>query len=153
MTETIVPELFPVDSEPYFAEFGPKLPAKLKNSTPYFLLTTELEEVPPMDPTPAPVEEPPAKKQRKRKQEPSLSVTSSEEATSSEEIIPSKKIRVKKVDEKNKLYMKAQTNGKAGSKGETIEALDIPNGTIIHLVKARKYVKSVIYYEAFWYDY
>jgi len=57
------------------------------------------------------------------------------------------------VDEKHKLYIKATLTGALGQKGESIEAHNIPNGVLLHLVKNGKYVKTMIYYERFWFPY
>lgn len=151
-------ELFPAARQPvqYFAEFGPKLPSKLKNNIPYFMLIVEDNDqsTPPIPaPTPVPVptpEGPPAKKRKTSKKFDSVESESSieEEKTPIKKVVPAKK-----TDEKHVLYMKATLNGVNGVKGDVIVAKEIPAGTLVHLVKSKKYVKTMIYYEGFWFDY
>ena len=113
-------ELFPATKQSplYFAEFGSKLPSKLKNAYPYFLLVTEPE----IEEEPEETEEPETKKRK---------ITHTPET-------------------QYKLFMKATMNGKYGSKGQVIPATDIPAGTTIHLIKGKKYYKTMIYFEGQW---
>jgi hypothetical protein len=139
----------------YFAEFGEKLPQKLKNGVTLFLLSI------PTAPAPAAVDDKenevsvenelaePVKK-RKRKSKKEEPVEPEPEPTVPEK--PAKKIPVRE-DPNFKLYLKATQDGVLGKKGELIEAQKIPSGTVVHLVKGRKYVKTKIYYENFWYDF
>jgi hypothetical protein len=113
-------ELFPATKQSplYFAEFGPKLPSKLKNAYPYFLHVIEPE-----------IEEEPEE---------------------TEEPEPKKRKILAAPETQYKLYMKATMNGKFGSKGQVIPAADIPTGTTIHLIKGKKYYKTMIYFEGQW---
>jgi len=143
-------ELFPQTRQvpQYFAEFGDKLPQKLKNGISLFMLfkddepTVETAAVSPVA-TPEESTEPEKKKRRKKKSEDTV-----EEVEEVAEKVVKKK--VVPVDTKHLLYLKATQEGVLGKKGELIEAQKIPQGTIIHLVKGKKYKKTMIYYESFW---
>ena len=150
-------ELFPQTRQvpQYFAEFGEKVPQKLKNGISLFMLIksddkpqTEALAAPP---SPAePTDEPEKKKRKKKKSE---EVVVEETAAPVEE--PEKVVKKKAVvvDSKHQLYLKATQDGVLGKKGELIEAQKIPQGTIVHLVKGKKYKSSLIYYENFWYEF
>ena len=132
----------------YFAEFGDKLPQKLKSGTNFFLLQAVPE---PEESIPdVIVEEPPKKpKSKKRKAEEETIEQPVEES-------PIKKKSAKKTAATEpvlKLYLKATQDGVLGKKGELIEAQKIPSGTLLHLVKRKKYVKTMIFYENSWFEY
>lgn len=149
-------EVFPQTRQvpQYFAEFGEKLPQKLKNGVSMFLLhTPDGAEPRTEDVVAEAVAEPlasaePEKKKRKYKKSDEAEVV----AAVAEES-PKKKARVKKVDTHYKLFLKATQDGILGKKNTLIEAQKIPSGTIIHLVKGYKYVSTMIYYNNFWYDF
>lgn len=160
----------------YFAEFGTKLPQKLKNKIPLFLLFDDGDEKKSSTPTkdestetqqpelPAVADneietEKHKKKKRKQQQprddEPPPPPPPKEEPPKAPSPTPptTKPKKPTPVDEKHKLYMKATLSGALGQKGDVIEAHNIPNGVLLHLIKGHKYVKTMIYYENFWYDY
>ncbi len=148
-------EVFPQTQTPqHFAEFGDKLPQKLKSGINFFLLHVEPEPAP----TPEPEEpaEPPKKRRTTKKKisdELCDTVTGLPESPAE---VPEKKPLKRKISPVGevgyKLYLKASQDGVLGKKGELIEAQKIPAGAIIHLVKRKKYVKTVIYYEGVWSD-
>lgn len=144
----------------YFAELGDKLPQKLKSGVTFFMLQQlpELLEDPalpdpsaPSPPPPSSEEGSPKKRRRKRKGD---GEDTAETPKDDEPEKPAKKPIKKKqanTEPLYKLYLKATQDGVLGKKGELVEAQKIPSGTLIHLVKRRKYVQTMIYYENTWY--
>lgn len=144
----------------HFAEFGDNLPQKLKSGVSYFLLhvapppDTPVPEVvpPPSDEEPA-AEPTEGKKRRKRKNGELCGTGVPEQAPEPPvETPPPPKKKKTSTEETYKLYMKAARDGVMGKKGELIEALKIPAGTLLHLVQRKKYVKTMIYYDNLWWE-
>lgn len=118
------------------AEFGPNVPQKLRSGINYFMHIKEDETPTPVEEEQPPVE-PPKKKKRSRKSENTV-------AAEEEEVATTKKIKRVKVDSKHCLY----TRGSAPL--SVHEALI--DGTILHLIKQRKYVRSLVYYDKIWFE-
>jgi uncharacterized membrane protein len=146
-------ELFPQTRQvpQYFAEFGDKLPQKLKNGVSLFMLinnnnNNETAAVSADVPTVAEETPEPEKKKRKKAKKSEEVVVEEESAEKAvkKKIVP--------VDTKHQLYLKATQDGVLGKKGELIEAQKIPSGTVVHLVKGKKYKSTLIFYESFWYE-
>jgi hypothetical protein len=159
LTNMQVFEVFPQErlTPQYFAEFGDKLPQKLKSGINLFML----EQTGDAEPEPEPTE--PAKKLFKcgteapsdatdesvKKHKKKRKVEEEEQPVVEEPVIAKKSVK-KSSEPRFKLYMKALQDGVLGKKGELIEAQKIPSGTFVHLVKRKKYVKTMIFYENSW---